>query len=301
MAASGPPRVVLPRLTDRLPLGGGDGLSVSPACLGIVDSPETVVRAFETGINFFFVTVDMHWPLYDALRRGLRSLLAEGSVDRDRIVVAAVSYLAQPEFGWMPFTELLAAVPELEYLDVLVVGGAYQSDVGARLERRREQVAGGFLGARAVGVTLHERHAAVSIANDGLADIAFVRYNPAHTGAREDTFSHLRASRTLLFNFNSLSHVVTEAHRGALGLDQRFWLPRPSDYYRFALSRSELDGILCAPGTPDEVTSLRDALEQGPLTEDEARHLVRLADLSLGRQRLRRRPDEPPAGNFSDG
>ncbi len=286
MGVFGPLRTVLPRLTDRLSLGAA-GLRVSPACLGIVQAPEAVHRAFELGINFFFVSVDMHWPHYDGLRHGLRSLLAEGRARREEIVVAAVSYVAQPEFGWAPFTELLEEVPGLEYLDVLVVGGAYAGDVDTRLAQRREQVAEGFAGVRSLGVTLHERQSAVHVANDGLADIAFVRYNPAHVGARDDVFPHLAASNTLVFNFNSLSDRVTEEDRARLGLAPRFWLPRPVDYYRFALQRPELDGVLCAPATPDEVTALRDALEEGPLSDTESDHLVRLANLSLGRVRLR--------------
>ena len=287
MSASGPRRTVLPRLTDRLPLGASE-LSVSPACLGMVETPDAVRCAFENGINFFFVTADMHWPYYDALRHGIASLLADGVARREDIVVASVSYVSQPEFGWVPFQEVLSAVPGLEYLDVLVVGGAYGHDVDERIAQRRAQVAERFVGARAVGVTFHERQAAVRFANEELVDIAFLRYNPAHPGARDDVFPLLTRSRSLLFNFKSAAEAVTEADRERLGLDSRFWLPTVSDYYRFAFERCEVDGVLCAPSTPAEVTMLRDALERGPFSESESEHLIRLADLSAGRTRLRR-------------
>jgi hypothetical protein len=286
MGAFGPPRTELPRLTDRLPLGTS-GLRVSPACLGMVESPDAVRTAFECGVNFFFITADMHWPYYDALRRGLGALLAAGVAQRADIVVAAVSYVAQPEFGWVPFQEVLDAVPELEYLDVLVVGGAYEADLDTRLAQRREQLARGYLGAAAVGVTLHERRSAVRLVNDATVDIAYLRFNPAHPGARDDVFPHLKESRTLVFNFKSASEAVTEADRERLRLDQRFWLPAVSDYYRFALQRREVDGVLCSPSTPDEVLMLRDALERGPLSSDQYEHLVRLADLASGRKKLR--------------
>ncbi|MGH9888144.1 MAG: hypothetical protein ACREBE_21605, partial [bacterium] len=210
MSAFGPPRAALPRLTDRLPLGGSP-LRVSPTCLGMVATPETVRRAFELGVNFFLVTTDMHWPLYEGLRRGLAGLLADGIARRDEIVVAGVSYVAQPEFSSAPFSEVIAAVPGLDRIDVLVVGGAYERDVDERLAQRREQMAAGFVGARAIGVTLHERRAAVRVANDELADIAFIRYNPSHAGARSDVFPHLAASRTLVFNFKSVTEPFTEA------------------------------------------------------------------------------------------
>jgi hypothetical protein len=59
-------RKSLPRFTDRQALGN-QRLRVSPFCLGWVRSAETVAAAFEAGINFLFVTTDLHhdavpWP-----------------------------------------------------------------------------------------------------------------------------------------------------------------------------------------------------------------------------------------------
>src|SRR5262249_5979393 len=102
-------RTALPRLTDRLPLGSA-GLRVSPVCLGIVGEPATVPAAFDAGVNFFFVTADMHWPLYESARRGLADLLARVRGVREQVVVAGVCYPTQPEFCSMPFQELVAAV-----------------------------------------------------------------------------------------------------------------------------------------------------------------------------------------------
>src|ERR1043165_4314286 len=101
---------VLPKLTDRLPLGAS-GVVVSPFCVGMSPDPMTIPAAYEAGINFFFVTADMHWPLYEPLRRGLRML------PRDDIVIAAASYVTQPEFCRAPFLEVLAELPELRRLD----------------------------------------------------------------------------------------------------------------------------------------------------------------------------------------
>ena len=97
------PRRRLPRFTDRLRLSDTD-LRVSPVCLGKVRSDRTIAAAFEAGINFFFLTADMHWPLYEASRRGLEKLIRSRRGIRDQIVVAAASYVTQPEFCTMPFT-----------------------------------------------------------------------------------------------------------------------------------------------------------------------------------------------------
>src|SRR6185436_586633 len=79
-------RAELPKLTDRLPLGGS-GLEVSPCSLGLTGDPATVPAAFEAGINFFFLTADMHWPIYEPTRRGLKLLLEGRPGVRDAIVV----------------------------------------------------------------------------------------------------------------------------------------------------------------------------------------------------------------------
>src|SRR5262245_41219293 len=112
-------RMTLPRPGDHIALAD---LSVSPFCIGMVEQPDTIDRAFDAGINFFFVSTDLHWPRYDAARAGLARLLDR--VSRDHIVVAAVCYVTQPEFCREPFRELLSAVPGLGTLDVLVAGGA---------------------------------------------------------------------------------------------------------------------------------------------------------------------------------
>jgi hypothetical protein len=67
-----------------------------------------------------------------------------------------------------------------------------------------------------------------------------------------------------------------------LGLDDSFWRPKVTDYYRFALTRPEVAGLLCSPSTPAEVEELSRALDEGPLDEDEENHLIYLAALKSG-------------------
>jgi hypothetical protein len=87
-------------LTDRYPLG--NGLQVSPFCLGLVGDPDVVPAAFEAGINFFFISADMHWPVYEQTRRGLAKLLRDKPEARDQIVLGLVAYVTQPEFSCVP-------------------------------------------------------------------------------------------------------------------------------------------------------------------------------------------------------
>jgi hypothetical protein len=67
-----------------------------------------------------------------------------------------------------------------------------------------------------------------------------------------------------------------------LRIGDEHWRPDVTDYYRFALTRPEIDGLLCAPRTPRQIRALAEALEKGPLHQDEEKHLIDLADLDRG-------------------
>jgi hypothetical protein len=263
----------------------------------MVGVPETVGAAFDAGINFFFLTADMHWPCYEAARRGLQQLLARSNGIRDQIVVAAVCYPTQPDFCYGPFQEVLDAVPGLDRLDVLLAGGVYAGEFAARLPVYQRHRRTRFLGACAIGATFHDRQEARKAVTDDLVDVAFVRYNPGHAGAREDLFPHLgQPTPTLLFGFKSTFGYVPPQQMAELGLSgDVYWHPDVTDHYRFALSRPELDGLLIGPATPQEVTALADALKKGPLDEEEETYLMQVALVAKGQALVAPEEQEAPA------
>jgi hypothetical protein len=268
----------LPLTTDRVPLGAA-ALPVSPICLGATDDPDTVLAAYERGVNFFFVSADLHWPRYRALRAGLERLFATVPGARDRVVVAGVSYVVQRDFCEVAFGELVDAVPGLGHLDVLVAGGAYAPDE-ARFARHAELRAARHLGARATGASFHDRAAALRCINDATFDLVFVRYNARHAGARRDLFPHIATpARTRVYGFKTVAGAISPSRCRALGLTDDHWIPHPTDHYRFALGQPALDGLLCSPRTPAELHGLADALAAGPLDPDEDEHLLLLAEL----------------------
>ena len=253
---------------------------MSPFCVGTVLEPETVVAAFDAGINFFFVTADMHWPLYQGVRRGLEMLLARGGGIRDDIVVAGVSYATQPEFCSMPFRELVDNVAGLDRLDVLIAGGAYGYELDRRISVYENHRSRRYLGSQAFGATFHDRPAAVQFLMSDRIDLCFIRYNSSHTGARQDVFPQVTSRRRPLFNFTSTQGYVRPERFDALDLDAGAWRPEITDHYRFVLSSSEIDGILCSLRDAAQVRALADALELGPLDDDEQEHLMALSSLA---------------------
>jgi hypothetical protein len=268
-----------PRLTDRYRLGT-TGPGTSPICVGRVGAPGIVPAAFDAGVNFFFVTADMHWPVYEHTRRGLEMLFARGGGVRDEVVVGVVSYVAQPEFTRMPFQEVIDATAGLERIDLSIVGGAYATDLTTRLISYGQHRRADVLGVRAVGATFHDRIACAHAINHDLIDIGFVRYNPAHRGAEREVFAALEPSQALLYNFKATSAFLNDEQFAALALAPDYWRPRITDYYRYALSRPEIDGLLCAFDQPSHVTELGEALAEGPLDAEKIDHLVALAELS---------------------
>ena len=283
-------RQTLPRLTDRLELGR-TGLRVSPACLGMAGNPELVPAAFDAGINLFFVTGDLHWPHYEASRRGLELLFDRGGGVRDDVVVAVCSYCTQPEFPPGAMRETCEAVRGLGRIDVAVAGGCYGHELLHRyrvFERfRRER----YQGIQAIGASFHDRQAAAATIAHGLVDVSYIRYNPIHSGARVDLFPYLdRETATLVYNFKSTSGFIADADWTRLGLPDLGWRPRITDYYRFALSHPKIDGLLCSPRTAEQVRALSEALGEGPLSEDEERRMLKLGAAA---RRASQRPHAP--------
>lgn len=291
----GSKRTALPMLTDRLPLGE-TGLEVSPICLGIVSTEDAVSAAFDAGINFFFITADLHWPAYEPLRRGLNNLLSRGSGIREKIVVAAASYVTQPWFFTGALHEVAKSVRGLETIDLAIAGGAYSSDYAFRLEQYHDARARGWSGMRAIGMSFHDRKTALIAANQKQVDIAFIRYNPGHPGAREDVFPYLNGSSSILYNFKSTTGHVRPARYAELGLDESYWRPKITDYYRFALTRPEIEGLLCSPATPQEVEELAAAISEGPLDDEEEEHLINLAALGEGHSVLKEKASQTSNG-----
>jgi hypothetical protein len=273
-----PPRNFLPELGDRNRLSA-HGIEVSPFCVGMVSDENVIPAAFDAGINFFFVTADMHWPLYEKTRRGLAQLFRRGGGVRDEVVVGVVSYATQPEFCVAPFQELLDEVPGLERVDLAIAGGAYAHEICDRLcvyeaRHRRES----YLGCRAIGVTFHDRRAALLVTNRKMVDISFIRYSAAHPGARQDLFPYLDANDdTLVYNFKSMGGYVDPVYFPQLDFQDHHWQPKATDHYRFILTRPEIGGVLCALTEVPMVRELADAMAEGPLDEDEENFLIRLA------------------------
>jgi aryl-alcohol dehydrogenase-like predicted oxidoreductase len=281
------PRTTLPAATERLTLGN-TGLQVSPYCVGLVQHPEVICEAFDAGINFFFITADMHWPLYQKTREGLAKLFERGPHIREQVIVAACSYSTQREFCTMPFMEVTDELKGLGYLDILVAGGAKHGEFFERLPIYQGHLRHKFLNCRAIGASFHTRQTALTAINHSMVDVSFIRYNAEHPGAKYDLLPYLKEHpRSLIYNFTNTYGRPSDIQWQALHLDEDYWRPGFPDYYRFVLARPEIDGLLIAPRTPVHLHALLDALHEGPLSAEEEEHLLNITEMKNGTTRLK--------------
>ena len=282
-------RTEFPRASDRIPVGD---LHASPLCLGAVDHADAVERAFCQGINFFFVSCDLHWPAYRETKAGLRRLLRRRASRRADVCVAVTTYVSHSDFIAAALDELLTDLPELESIDLLVAGGLYEHDALSRVHGLAQLRRAGWC--RAIGGSFHDRAAARVVIPSQALDLAYIRYNPAHIGASTDLFPALEPARPPVFGFNSTLGCPTPALWKKLGLGRDVWRPDHADYYRFALGRPEVTGLLFAPKTVRQVDDAIAGLSRGPLSSDEEEHLVALAVRSASSAAERAKPRAGP-------
>jgi hypothetical protein len=266
----------------------GNALRVSPYCLGLCGHPDVVTRAIEMEINFFFISTDLHYPLYEPLRQGLRRFLRKRPSSRDNIVVAAVSYVENPLCFAASIPELLISMPELENIDLAIAGACNHATFEGRLPVLRAMRDHSVPPVRSIGATFHNRPAALLALCHGTVDVGFIRYNASHPGAREDLFPFLpKSNRSLLYNFTNSVGYVNNTRWDQLDLAKRgYYRPARDDYYRFVLSRPEISGMLMAARSPKDLERISRAVTSGPVTRDEADYLVDLAALAEGRATL---------------
>jgi hypothetical protein len=94
-----------------------------------------------------------------------------------------------------------------------------------------------------------------------------------------------------LYNFTNTWGRPSDEEWEKLQLDDDYWRPSVPDYYRFALSRPQLDGLLMSPHNEAELADTLRALEEGPLSPEEEEHIVNLTEMVQGSTRLKDRAE----------
>jgi len=260
---------------------GRSGLRVGKLGLGAsYGAPcEAYREAYERGANYFY------WGSLrrDGMGRAIREIAAR---ERDDLVLVLQSYSRWPAMVRRAVHGSLRRLG-LERADVLLLGW-YNSRPSRRvLDAALELRERGLV--RCLAISGHRRTMFPELLEDPDFAIWHVRYNAVHRGAERDVFPHLEARSSterpgmVTYTTTRWGHLC-DPKRTPPG--ER--TPGGTDCYRFALSRPEVDLCLAAPKNLDEMRQALDALDRGPLAEDELAWMRRVGDHIYGRDRTSR-------------
>ena len=256
----------------RRPLGQ-TGLMVSRLGIGSsFGAPARVIEeAVDQGVNY------LYWGSIrrPAFGRAMRSVARR---KREDLVLTVQSYSRVAALVG-PSVDVALARSGVEYFDVLLLGMRNEHPADAYVEaflRLKERGKVRFL-----ALSTHNRPllpALFRAHSEGASpyDIFMFRYNAVHRGAEQDVFPFLPAERppgVIAYTATRWGHLLDAAKMPAGEPPAT-----ASDCYRFALTRPEVDLVLCGPADREQMQEALRALDLGPLDEGELERLRRIGD-----------------------
>ena len=230
-----------------------------------------VAMAFDHGVSYFY------WGTFrrGSFGTGLRTLRNA----RDRILVTVQSYSRIAGLlGWS--LERALGKLGMDYADVLLLGLWNQPVRPAILDAARRLRERGRV--RYLAVSTHHRPLVPKLAAGGDIDIVHVRYNAIHRGAEREVFPLLppRKSRAGIVSFTATSWGQLLTPSRVPSGDR---VPAASDCYRFVLSNPAVDVCLAGPKDPLQFQAALDALDRGPMNDDELAWMRRVGQAKYGK------------------
>ncbi len=259
--AAFPQRVVL----------GRSGLPVSKLGLGSsFKAPTSAYReAFEHGVNYFY------WG--SVRRSAMRRALAEISADRrDELVVVLQSYSRVGRLLEL-FVERGLRDLGMERVEVLLLGWHNNVPSQRVLDAARELKEKGRIGC--IAISTHHRRLLPTLIDDDDYSIWHVRYNAVHRGAEREVFPSLEGRETSQ-RPGMVTYTTTRwgdlCNPSKMPPGER--TPTGTDCYRFSISNASVDLCLAGPDDPEQMKQALEALELGPMSEDELAWMRRVGD-----------------------
>ncbi|MDC3962062.1 aldo/keto reductase [Polyangium jinanense] len=218
-----------------------------------------VRAAIDRGVNVF---------LWTSRNKGMRAPV-KAAMGARREDVAVIGFAQIGWFGWgvRSGAEKLLRQLGTDHLDVYLLGwlgtgSAWTEATQKELLHLRESGK-----VRSIGVSIHDRPRAGTLAADSPLDLLMLRYNAAHPGAERDVFPHVKEHSPSVLAYTATAwRKLLKRPNGWEGS-----VMSAGDCYRFQLSSPHVDMALTGPKTRAELEDNLKALEKGPLTEDEAK------------------------------
>ena len=252
---------------ERISLGR-TGLMVTR--LGIGSSYGTnadmVEEAAAHGINYFY---------WGALRtkRMAEGIKNAASKNRDNAVIVAHTD-TRSRAGISKVVQKSLKRLGVDYLDVLLLGWHNKRPADRLIEQAAELKEQGLI--RFLAISGHNRRLFPDLKNDKHIDIFHIRYNAAHRGAEKEVFEHLpeEGGPGIVSFTNTSWGGLLYPRNMPPGEDT----PSAADCYRFVLSHPKVHVAVCAPNSMKQLKEDLQALERGPMSEEELERMRRTGD-----------------------
>jgi aryl-alcohol dehydrogenase-like predicted oxidoreductase len=252
---------------ERVPLGR-TGLSVSR--LGIASSYGTneamVEEAVDRGVNYLY---------WGALRtkkmgRGIRNVVRR---KRDDLVIVAHTTTRSPSTLSKVVRKSLRQLGT-DCLDVLLLGWHNKKPDARLIDQVAKLKHEGLI--RFVALSGHHRHLFPELEKDKQIDIFHVRYNAAHRGAEREILDHLPEENGP--GVVSFTNTRWGSLMKAANMPQGEAAPSAADCYRFVLTHPKVHVAVCGPNCTEQLKEDLEALELGPMSEEELERMRRIGD-----------------------
>lgn len=225
-------------------------------------------RAFEQGCNYFYYGSGRKRA---SMREAIRNLVSKGK--RDELVVSLNVYARYGLITEMMFARTLKTM-KLEHADIMIMGWHNRPpsqmlvDLGLKLKQK------GLV--RFLGMSGHNRKLFPKMAGNEAFDLFHVRYNAAHRGAEEETFSGLDGE-------NRPGVVTYTATRWGRLLNPKktpsdLKTPTASECYRFVMTNPAVDVCMCGPANMNQMQEALTSLELGPLQSEDMERMKKVGD-----------------------
>ncbi len=162
----------------------------------------------------------------------------------------------------------------VDYLDVLLLGWHNKRPADRLIEQAAELREQGLI--RFLAISGHNRRLFPKLKKDEHIDIFHIRYNAAHRGAEKEVFEHLpeEGGPGIVSFTNTSWGGLLYPRNMPPGEDT----PSAADCYRFVLSHPKVHVAVCAPNSMKQLKEDLQALEQGPMSEEELERMRRTGD-----------------------
>jgi aryl-alcohol dehydrogenase-like predicted oxidoreductase len=225
-----------------------------------------VEMGFERGVNYFY------WGTFrrDSFGEGLRGLRQQ----RDRFTLVIQSYTRVAGLlGWSLERALRAL--KMDYTDVLLLG-MWNKDVTASIWERAQKLRHRGL-VKHLAISTHNRPHGLELTKSSDVDILHARYNAIHRGAEREIFPKLAppSIRPGIVSFTATSWGELLTAKKVPGGEK---VPTATDAYRFVLSNRNIDVCLTGPNSAAQFQQALDALDIGPMSEEELAWMRRIGD-----------------------